>query len=96
MTYYVYIMASLNRTLYTGVTRHLGIRAWQHKEGVYAGFTSKYRVTKLVYWEELSDVNEAISREKQIKRWRREKKVALIEKQNPQWLDLWSPESLTD
>jgi len=90
--YYVYIMASLSKTIYTGVTSDLGNRGWQHKVGAHRGFTSKYRVHALVYFEELSDVYDAIAREKQIKRWRREKKVALIEKNNPQWLDLWTPE----
>ncbi|HVT13724.1 MAG TPA: GIY-YIG nuclease family protein [Fimbriimonadaceae bacterium] len=91
--YYVYILASANRTLYTGVTNRLGNRVWQHKEGVFGGFTSKYRVHKLVYFEEFSEITEAIAREKQIKRWRREKKVFLIERNNPQWLDLWSENS---
>jgi putative endonuclease len=87
---FVYILASDNRTLYTGVTGQLGVRGWQHKEGVFGGFTSKYKVYKVVYFEEFGEVHEAIAREKQIKRWRREKKVFLIEKNNSQWLDLWS------
>lgn len=88
--YYVHIVASDNRTLYTCVTNRLVNRVWQHKEGVFGGFTSKYRVHKLVYFEEFSEITEAVNREKQIKRWRRERKVFLIEQNNPQWLDLWS------
>lgn len=95
MTYYVYIMASLSRTIYTGVTSDLGNRGWQHKESVFKGFTSKYRVNRLVYFEEYGEITDAIAREKQMKRWRRERKVALIEKNNPQWLDLWTFESVT-
>lgn len=88
MLYHVYIMSSLNRTIYVGITSDLPNRVWQHKEGTFRGFTSKYRVNQLVYSEEFADVTEAIAREKQIKKWRREKKVALIEQHNPQWLDL--------
>ena len=69
-------------------------RVWQHKEDVNEGFSPRYRVHKLVYFEEFSDINNAIAREKQIKRWRREKKIRLIERENPQWLDLWTPGGL--
>lgn len=79
-----------NRTLYTGVTGRLGNRVWQHKEGAFGGFTSHYRITKLVYAEPYDNVTTAIAREKQIKRWRRAKKIFLIEQANPQWLDLWA------
>ncbi|HWA83971.1 MAG TPA: GIY-YIG nuclease family protein [Fimbriimonadaceae bacterium] len=77
-----------------GVTNRLGNRVWQHKKGVFSGFASKYRVHKLVYFEEFSEITEAIAREKQIKRWRRERKVFLIERNNPQWLDLSSDNSI--
>jgi putative endonuclease len=93
-TYCVYIMASENRTIYVGVTNDVGFRGWQHKEGTIPGFTNKYRCHKLVYAEHFTNVNEAIAREKQLKRWRREKKTFLIEKENPQWLDLWSVEDV--
>ncbi|MFQ5662811.1 MAG: GIY-YIG nuclease family protein [Terriglobia bacterium] len=86
--YYVYILASRSRNLYTGVTGELKDRIMQHKLGVIVGFTRKYRVHRLVHLETYSDVRDAIAREKQIKRWRREKKVALIESRNPAWDDL--------
>ena len=86
--YYVYIMASLSRRLYVGMTNDLRRRVWQHKTGALPGFTRKYRVTKLVYFEVTSDPNAAIVREKQIKRWPRRRKYQLIERQNVGWLDL--------
>ena len=86
--YYVYIMASRSGVLYTGVTSDLNKRLGEHKEGSIPGFTKKYKVNKLVYYESFQDVNAAIAREKQIKRWRREKKVRLIETGNRQWNDL--------
>jgi len=86
--FFVYIMASRSRTLYTGVTNNLIRRSAQHKRGDKPGFTSRYRVHRLVYVESFSDVRAAISREKQIKSWRREKKLALIEQANPAWQDL--------
>ena len=85
---YVYIMASRSRVLYTGVTSDLARRDWEHKERAIGGFTSKYHVRKLVHWEEFSDVRDAIAREKEIKGWRREKKVRLVEGVNPGWRDL--------
>ena len=88
MVYHVYIMASESGVLYTGVTNHLEFRAIQHKQKVTPGFTSKYNVTKLVYFEPFGDIRYAIAREKQLKRWRREKKVTLIEQMNPKWRDL--------
>jgi len=88
MVYHVYIMASESGVLYIGVTNHLESRTAQHKLKVNAGFTSKYNVTKLLYFEPFTDVRYAIAREKQLKRWRREKKVALIERINPTWRDL--------
>ena len=86
--YYVYIMANRSRTLYIGVTNNLERRMYEHKHHLMAGFTSKYDLTRLVYFEETSDVNIAIAREKQIKGWLRTKKVALIESMNPDWRDL--------
>ena len=85
---YVYIMGSLSGTLYTGMTNNVHKRVWQHKEHVFGGFTEKYEVVRLLYWESFDDVRVAINREKQIKRWRREKKVTLIEQLNPTWKDL--------
>ena len=86
--YCVYIMASRSGVLYTGVTDDLNRRVGEHKEGQSPGFTKKYKVTRLVYYESMPDVNVAIAREKQIKRWRREKRVQLIETINRNWNDL--------
>ena len=86
--YYVYIMASQSGVLYTGVTNDLNRRVGEHKEGLIPGFTRKYKVNRLVYYESMRDVNAAIAREKQIKRWRREKKMSLIETINRGWDDL--------
>ena len=86
--YYVYIMASRGRTLYVGVTNDLERRVYEHKQGLASGFTGRYKVTKLVYHEATSDVRSAIAREKQLKAWRRKKKVALVESINPEWKDL--------
>jgi len=81
-------MASANRAIYVGVTNALHRRVWQHKFEDIEGFTKKYRVTNLVHWESFDDVRNAISREKELKGWRRGKKVALIEESNPKWKDL--------
>ena len=81
-------MASRSGTLYVGVTSDLAARVYEHKHGLAPGFTSKYRVTRLVYFDETGDVSEAILREKQIKGWLRKKKIALVETQNPTWRDL--------
>jgi putative endonuclease len=86
--YYVYIMASHSRTLYTGVTNDLLRRVYEHKHRLTPGFTSKYNMTRLVYFEDAGDVRSAIEREKQIKGWLRAKKIALIEAANPEWRDL--------
>ena len=86
--YHVYIMASKNRVLYVGMTGFLMSRMLQHKNGEVDGFTKRYRVTRLVYYEVFRYVNNAIARETEIKKWRREKKVALIEAANPTWEDL--------
>ena len=87
-SYYVYILSSYRGTLYTGVTNDLARRVQEHTDHRVDGFTAKYNVTKLVFSEETSDVLAAIAREKQIKGWRRSKKVALIESINPHWVDL--------
>jgi putative endonuclease len=86
--YTVYIMASRSLTLYIGVTRDLGRRVAQHKQRAIGGFTSKYRVERLVYYERFVDIRAAIAREKQVKGWRRDKKIALIRSKNPTWIDL--------
>jgi putative endonuclease len=86
----VYILASKrNGTLYIGVTSNLVKRAWEHKNGITGGFTKKYDVKKLVYYELFDDMNSAITREKQMKKWRRAWKIELIEKFNWYWKDLW-------
>src|SRR5213595_2933837 len=87
-TYYVYIMASRSRVLYAGVTNDLVRRVDEHKRGLTPGFTSKYHVTRLVYFEQFADIRDAIAREKQIKGWVRARKVELIERRNPLWGDL--------
>ena len=86
--YYVYIMTNRSGTLYTGVTNDLKRRVYQHKHKLIPGFTSKYAIDRLVYFETTPDVRAAIAREKQIKNWRRQKKVALIEAKNRNWKDL--------
>ena len=89
--YYVYILASKrNGTLYIGVTNDLIKRVWEHKNDLAKSFTSKYKVHNLVYYTETSDIEQAILREKQMKRWKRAWKVELIEKENPNWLDLYN------
>ena len=88
MQYYVYIMTNRVRTLYVGVTNNLERRVYEHKHKLVNGFTKTYNITWLVHYEETSDVMAAIEREKQIKKWRRSKKVALIESTNPKWRDL--------
>jgi len=87
-TYYVYIMTSPKGTLYTGVTNHLQRRVYEHKNGQNLGFTKKYNVTRLVYYEQTDNISDAITREKEIKGWRRSKKIALIKDFNPEWVDL--------
>ena len=88
MVYHVYILSSASGVLYTGVTNHLERRVTEHKRELCAGFTERYKVTRLVYFEGFGDVRNAITREKQIKRWRREKKLALIRGINPKFRDL--------
>ena len=88
-SYYVYILASKrNGTLYTGVTNDLERRIVEHKNNTIKGFTSKYKVYQLVYFEETNDINEALAHEKRIKGWLRKKKISLIESTNPEWKDL--------
>ena len=86
--YYVYIMSNRSKTIYTGVTNNLERRVYQHKSKQIQGFTAKYNLTRLVYYEETADVISAISREMTIKDWLRAKKIALIESVNPSWNDL--------
>ena len=81
-------MANKSRTLYTGVTNNLTRRMYEHKSKLVSGFTSKYNIQFLVYYEAGSDINAAIAREKQIKGWLRSKKIALIDSMNPTWKDL--------
>ena len=87
--YYVYIVARLSRVIHIGVTSDLVQRSYGHREKFVKGFASRYHCTRLVHYEQTSDVLAAIEREKQIKAWRREKKVALIETVNPHWNDLY-------
>ena len=87
-SYYVYILTNGKRTLYVGVTNDLIRRVYEHKRKQVEGFTKKYNLTFLAYYEETADVMAAIEREKQIKGWRRNKKVDLIESLNPKWKDL--------
>lgn len=87
--YWVYILASRrNGTLYVGVTNNLQRRLWQHKQRTADSFTTRYAIDRLVYFEDFRDVTNAIAREKQLKDRSRAKKIALIEKENPQWNDL--------
>ncbi|MBI2265307.1 MAG: GIY-YIG nuclease family protein [Armatimonadetes bacterium] len=86
----VYILAGKrNGTLYIGVTSDLPKRAWEHKNDLVEGFTKRYKVHRLVYYELHGDMETAIKREKQMKKWNRAWKLELIEKQNPDWRDLW-------
>jgi putative endonuclease len=90
MAYYVYLLASdRNGTLYIGVTNDIVRRVFEHKSKAVPGFTKRYGVDKLVWFEIFDDPASAITREKELKKWRREWKVQLIEEQNPQWLDLY-------
>ena len=86
--YFVYILTSNSGTLYTGMTNNLHRRIAQHKNGAFDGFTKKYHVNRLVYYETFNEVRDAIAREKQIKGWKRYKKLELIESTNPKWQDL--------
>jgi putative endonuclease len=86
--YYVYILASRSGTLYTGITNNLERRLQEHRQGTVPGFTRRYSITRLVHYEATGSALAAITREKQIKGWRRSKKVTLVEQGNPRWLDL--------
>jgi len=86
--FHVYFMASESGVLYLGVTSNLSQRVFQHKQKAIVGFTQKYNVTKLVWFEPHASIRAAISREKEIKGWRRSKKVVLVESANPEWKDL--------
>ncbi len=93
-SYCVYVMGSITGTLYIGMTGNLHKRVFEHKFHRIEGFTDDYDIERLLYWESYDDVHKAIGREKQLKGWRREKEVVLIESMNPQWLDLsadWYP-----
>ena len=98
--FYVYILASKKHgTLYIGVTSDLENRVREHKDGIFEGFTKKYNVKSLVYYEEFEEIEQAILREKQLKNWRRDWKIALIERDNPDWDDLseeWIPDQARD
>ena len=86
--FFVYICSNVSRTLYIGVTNDIARRVWEHREKKCDSFTRAYNITMLVHLEEFERADDAIAREKQLKGWRREKKVWLIERENPQWLDL--------
>ncbi len=87
-SYYTYIVASRTHVLYIGVTGNIERRIAQHKQSAFEGFTANYRCNRLVWLEEYQSATAAIAREKQIKNWRRSKKIALIERENPTWIDL--------
>lgn len=88
--YYVYILAKRrNGTLYIGITNDLIKRIYEHKNDIIEGFTKKYRIHSLVYYEETGDINSALTREKRMKKWKRQWKIELIEKDNPEWKDLY-------
>jgi putative endonuclease len=90
-THCVYILASQSRNLYTGVTNDLDRRMIEHRQGLVPGFTTRYKIFRLVHFELFGDVRDAIAREKEIKGWRREKKLWLIQRHNPTWADLAAP-----
>ena len=89
-SYFVYLLSSgRNGTLYVGVTNDLTKRVWQHKQGLVEGFTKRYGIKMLVWYQQTESIEAAIVREKQIKKWNRDWKIELIEKNNPQWRDLY-------
>jgi putative endonuclease len=88
--FYTYILGSISGTLYIGMTNNLIRRIWQHKQHEVCGFTAKYRVDRLLYFESFDDVRTAINSEKQLKGWTRQKKIGLIKARNPSWIDLSS------
>jgi putative endonuclease len=87
-SYYVYIMSSISKTLYTGVTNNLERRVFEHKQGQPGSFTARYKVNRLVYFEDFGDINQAITGEKEVKRMTRRRKIELIDSLNPDWRDL--------
>lgn len=87
-TFWVYLMTNHSGTLYIGMTNNLERRIWEHRHGVVEGFTSKYHITRLVLAEPYAEVRDAIAREKQLKKWSRDKKIALVQSSNPEWHDL--------
>ena len=88
-SYYVYLLTNWNnKVIYVGVTNDLNRRLYEHKNKIVQGFTQKYNLNKLVYFEETNDIDAAITREKEIKKWRREKKDKLVNQLNPNWIDL--------
>jgi putative endonuclease len=87
-TYYIYILSNKTGTLYTGMTSNLERRIYEHKNGLIDGFTKKYSISRLIYFEETSDVQTALAREKQIKKWGRAKKLDLVRSVNPEFEDL--------
>ena len=87
-SFYAYIVASRTRTLYIGVTSNIGVRVLQHRNKAFEGFTADYNCNRLVWYECYDNPSRAIAREKQLRRWIRSKKLALIEKMNPTWIDL--------
>ena len=91
---WVYIASSHSRCLYIGVTSDLHGRVWEHKTGVLEGFTKKYKINQVGYYEFFQDIENAIARKKQLKGWSRAKKTALVEKRNPGWNDLALPDSM--
>jgi len=87
--YYIYILTNKKHgTLYIGVTNNLNRRVYEHKNGIIEGFTKRYNLNKLVYFEQTNDINSAILREKRLKKWNRAWKIQLIESINPEWIDL--------
>jgi putative endonuclease len=96
--YYVYIMSNASKTLYIGVTNDIDRRVYEHRNKIADGFTKRYNITKLVYFEIFSDIKQAIIRETELKGWLRKKKIALIVSMNPKWDDLskaWGVENET-
>ena len=87
-SYFTYIVASRSRTLYIGVTSNLEQRIWQHKNKAHEGFTASYNCNRLVWFEQYRNVGAAIAREKELKGWRRARKIELVEETNPSWSDL--------
>jgi putative endonuclease len=87
-TFWVYIMTNRSKTLYIGVTGNLERRMYEHRKGLIPGFASRYLITRLIHAEPFADARQAIGREKELKGWRRERKLALVEESNPEWHDL--------